>query len=305
MLRFAFFKLKRLCEYRSLDHSLRFYYSAMPRVIFTPAGMSDDLLNRLAQDPVVVGIIHSVPDPVVNVLVCLDGLPRGQRNLRQGQSDGMDRMLTSFMHKMQKAVSVQLFSFEANQSECEMQLRSAHIFWQAGSGGGSTSYIVEAIEQNQNGWKIVQDRVLDNELVYVGVCIGAMMAGSCYFGHSSAAVKGCMYQFFGTEVSVVYDNDLPFWEDDAILHMTGGVAIAIECTDVTAASAIIVSKNRRSAHLEKHGRIQVKLQRTVESLAKNWEVYKLYQPNGQVGLCWWKLDGTTRFWCDSSAWSVG
>jgi len=128
-------------------------------------------------------------------------------------------MLETFMRGFNKTVDVELFSFEpqsltgAAQSltGSEMQLNSAHIFWQAGSGGGNTAFLVRAIQSNPQAWRIVRTRVASNSLIYVGVCVGACMAGSNdrYIGAQSLAGTEIMYKFFGPEVDVVYDNSLP------------------------------------------------------------------------------------------------
>ena len=121
----------------------------MPSVILSPSGLCDHLMTCFERDPVVCAMIRSLPDEVVNVLVCLDGLPPEKRDLRQGQADGMDRMLGSFLRRMGKVASVELFSFEADPWHCEMNLFCAHIFWQAGSSGGNTRYLVDAIDHNR------------------------------------------------------------------------------------------------------------------------------------------------------------
>ena len=197
---------------------------------------------------------------------------------------------------------MKLFSSEADLSKCNAQLNSAHIFWQAGSGRGDTGFLVRAIEQNRIGWRIVQDLVCRNELIHVGVCAGAMMAGSRYFGRNPAAMERYMYQFFVVKVSLVYDNALPRWEDDAVLHIIGGVAIAIECANTHAASAFIVGKTNWMAWLEKCDRINEKLQRTVHFLEDRWEVYAWYKPNGEWGHWWWKVDGTEWYWGAEDLW---
>ena len=57
------------------------------------------------------------------------------RSLREGQPNGMDRMLNSFMHRIGKVASVKLFSFENDPYDSRVDLLRAHIFWLAGSGG--------------------------------------------------------------------------------------------------------------------------------------------------------------------------
>ena len=59
----------------------------MPRLILSPEGMTDKVLKDFHDNGVVHGIINAIPDPVINVLICLDSLEPGDRTLRQG-ADG-------------------------------------------------------------------------------------------------------------------------------------------------------------------------------------------------------------------------
>ena len=260
----------------------------MPQIILTPAGMSDNLFKCFASDPVIRHIIASISDTHVKVLVCMDGSPFEARCLRTDKKDGQDRMMNTFLRAFNKTVDVQLFSFENNsftssadkpaeessadkpaEKTTHMQLRSAHIFWQAGSGGGNTTLLVQAMRCNPEACRILRERVVSNSLIYVGVCIGACIAGS-HDHHrkvSQALPDALMYKFFGHDVDVVYDNGLPCWENDRILHITCGIAIAIdEKFDV---SGFIVSKNNPGTWEHKLVSIQTKLQRTLNVIRNN------------------------------------
>ena len=136
-------------------------------------------MTKLSNDPVVRGMIASMQDPVINILVCLDGGALENQTLRQGQPDGMDRMLASFLGKLRKTANVRQFSFAASQTVGAEQLGWAHIFWQAGSGGGDTSRLVQATMQSRPLWKLLQDRVSLNEMAYVGVCVGRSYDRRC------------------------------------------------------------------------------------------------------------------------------
>ncbi len=173
----------------------------MPRVVFTPTGMSDKLLGYLRNDLAVLEMLQAIPDDVVNVVVCLDGKSPHERTLRSGEHDGMDRMLTSFLRPLNKAVNVSLFSFEDPQQICEQHLERAHIFWQGGSGGGDSSLLMRAMMQNGLVRKILQYKVCTNQIIYIGVCVGAMIAGAEYGGWvrrdlNRLDVDACLWRFF-------------------------------------------------------------------------------------------------------------
>ena len=149
----------------------------MPSAILSPTGLTPHFLEKLERDPVVNGMFRSLPD-VVNILVCLDALPPASRSIREGESDGMDNMLASLMRRMGKIASVKLFSFAADSLHSEQDLNCAHIFWQGGGRGRDIQHIEAATWHNQRLWKMVQDNVCMNKLIYVGICLGAMIAGA-------------------------------------------------------------------------------------------------------------------------------
>ena len=263
----------------------------MPRVIFSPAGIQDICLRKLSSNQVVRGMITRIPDPVINVLVCLDAHEPAKRTLREGQSDGMDRMLASFFQKMHKQTKVRLFSFENNENNCEEQLRWAHIFWQAGAGSGNAQYLIAAIMQKPENWKLLQNMVTTNQILYVGVCLGAMIAGAKFIGRHLPHVDKCLYNFFGRQVSIQYDSDLSrSWDDDNMLHITEGIALAIDLTVTYDASAIIVVTHEDKWQ-DRKIQIESKLHRTTNLLHNRWELYET--PDGKFW--WWKVDGTQ--WC--------
>ena len=93
-------------------------------------------------------------------------------------------------------------------------------------------------------------------------------------------------------MSLSYDNDLAGFDDDNTLHMTSGIAIAIDLTATVAVSAIRVAGDQRKWE-EKRARIQTKLERTATILSQRWELY-LSGPGGNWW--WWKVDGTDCCW---------
>ena len=178
-------------------------------------------------------------------------------------------------------------------TQCTTQLNSVHIFWQAGSGCGDIRHLITAMDGSPAVMKTVQDRVSLNMMLYIGICVGALIAGKRYHGYWRSLSPDCTYSFLGHEVSALYDNALPQWENDAMLHITSGVAIAFDCGNNTrAASAIAVSRNKRSRWWEIQSRIQHKLRRTLQLLDSKLECYEYEKPNGRTGHWWWKVDGT-------------
>ena len=265
----------------------------MPSVILSPAGLSDDRLKKFAKDPVVRRMFLSLPAKV-NILVCLDALPLASRSLREGQRDGMDRMLASSMRRMGKRASVKLFSFEADSVDSEQDVRCAHIFWQAGGQGSIIHHMVNAINHNKQLLRTVQEYVSLNKLVYVGICLGAMMAGARLSRCPKLAALP-MYEFWGSKVPVQYDDNLPDWDDSFMIHITSGVGIAIQsCSGIEASAFIAVKKGPKWE--EKRQLINGKLQNLLPYVSVAAEVYAWRRDDGTEYRWLWKLDGSEWSW---------
>ena len=110
--------------------------------------------------------------------MCLDGLRLDKRTLRSDQSDGLDRMVKTFAKKLGiQACYVRFFQCDGPQATSLELLRWANVFWQAGSGGGHTTYLVEAMDTHRIVTSTLRELVRADVLIYCGVCVGAILAG--------------------------------------------------------------------------------------------------------------------------------
>ena len=108
------------------------------RIICSPRGLGDKMLKWTTGDPVVMGMIASMPDAVLRVLICQDGLenPVSLSPQRCVPAEAA-RMLNTCLRSFGKTATLSAFSFLNPPEHCRRQLASAHIFWVTGSGTGT------------------------------------------------------------------------------------------------------------------------------------------------------------------------
>ena len=207
--------------------------------------MSDVVCIRMLRD---VSARAEADDRILKVLICQDG----RRVACSAQHTTEATLLTKLLGR-QVAVHFKDFSFKGESTMSDEIFCQAHVMFFCGFGRGRDAERVELLKAMQRSREVsarLQDRVLKGQLLYIGVCGGAMAAGAGYGEHPEQLPPGMdilrgptvLYHFGKNPVEVGMPRTSP-----QVFHITSwsGLAMWFDNMELMA-SSFVTSKNGRS-----------------------------------------------------------
>lgn len=270
------------------------------RIILTPRGMNDPLVRALTNDKVASNLLPERKES--KVVICQDGVERKEIKVVICQ-DGWTPSLRVDVSKLQETTYLQkLFdncfdgvrlrfeNISFDDGDFVANLSDADIFYFKGFGGGMAQ--VREIFSNphyQDSIREVARKVMYNQMVYFGVCGGAIVAGRDWIGPDFGTVTflDCL-----GGLSVRYTPSVPAssvqiieW-DDRLVEVTDGCGVAMHVEEGFArASCFIAVKKRKSTWWSYQEANTRKVQRQAEGFLTS---FSRYQHRGR--LWWFRMD---------------
>ena len=210
------------------------------RIILSPAGMNDPFISKMECEPIVTDMFPT--EGPICIHICKDGCALHERDINE-----ISRYLTKFLSKIRPGVKVRVekFTFPSmriNMADDEIfmqRLKTCDIFYFAGFGA-----YMEGIkrlfdfEENRTTRDVLRFRVLENKMLYIGICGGAKIGGYCYRDHVGMLLPQYqvpLFDFFHG-INIYYDDGSTF-DIPNVINITAGCAVAVSLgqTDSTCA----------------------------------------------------------------------
>ena len=226
------------------------------RVILLSNGLNDPVVKALGDNDVVKAMLSK--ESPLRITYCEDGYaPRWRKGLQIDIRDGFHWWCQKLARKCGVDVQLRLFTFDNDETTNLQVLRSTDLFYFAGTGGGTNEYLLAALHNPTNSAvvKELMNLVCYNEMIYLGVCGSAKIAGFAYDGQHA----GTLFGFFGQFRNIDYEDSLRSFDDKNSFHITAGTGIAVDLTGEQRprSSAFVICQKSKDTTFEKIGEFRI------------------------------------------------